>query len=92
MYKYTTGEKFGITSYLSLHSYQNWQTYKTIGTHDSKLGIVMCTVFAGFREDACGVVFTARAVRNRLGDADLCARVARKKPLLTEWHKRIRLE
>lgn len=43
-------------------------------------------------EDDCGVVCSSRTVRKRLDDVGLCGRVARKKPLLTERHKRIRLE
>ena len=41
-------------------------------------------------QDNNGVVSNARTVRRRLDEAALYGRVARKKPLLTEQHKRVR--
>ena len=42
-------------------------------------------------EDTCGIVCSSRTVRKRLDNVGLHGRVAKKKPLLTERHKRIRL-
>ena len=37
------------------------------------------------------MVSSSRTVRRRIDEAGLYGRVARKKPLLTEWHKQVRL-
>ena len=40
-------------------------------------------------QDTSGVVSSVRTVKRRLDEAGLYGRVARKKPLLTEQHKRV---
>ena len=43
-------------------------------------------------EQSCGVTSSARTVRRRLDDIGLFGRVARKKPLLTDRHRQLRLQ
>ena len=40
-------------------------------------------------QDTSGIVRSVRTVKRRLDEAGLCGRMSRKKPLLTEQHKRV---